>query len=147
MTRLFAALLGLFLALPVFADDNAKVVAVNGRFADVKQDLVVAIEQRGLVINSTAHVGDMLERTGRDLGKTKRIYDQAQVVEFCSASVSRATMEADPQNLVFCPYTIAVYTLPGKTGVVYLAHRRYPQSAALDPVARLLDDIVADASK
>ena len=127
--------------------EGATVVAVKGTFADVKQDLATAIEQRGLVINATSHVGDMLERTGRDLGKTKRIYDQAEVIEFCSATVSRSMMEADPQNLVYCPYTIAVYTLPGKAGVVYLAHRAYPAIAALKPVAELLDGIVADASK
>ncbi len=129
------------------ADEGAKVVAVKGKFADVKEDLVVAIEQRGLVINTTAHVGDMLERTGRDLGKTKRIYDQAEVIEFCSATVSRAMMETDPRNLVYCPYTIAVYSLPGKPGVVYLAHREYPATAALKPVVELLEGIVADASK
>lgn len=147
MTRLIALLLGMLLALPAAADDEASVIAAKGTFADVKGDLVTAIEQRGLVINSTSHVGDMLERTGRDLGKTKRIYDHAEVLEFCSATVSRAMMEADPRNLVYCPYTIAVYTLPGKPGVVYLAHRKYPGSAALKAVADLLDGIVADASK
>ena len=147
MTRVLAVLLGLFLSLSAAAGDGASVVAVNGNFADVKDDLVAAIEQRGLLVNSTSHVGDMLERTGRDLGKTKRIYDRAEVVEFCSATASRAMTEADPRNLVYCPYTIAIYSLPGKPGVVYLAHRRYPQTAALKPVADLIAGIVADASK
>ncbi len=147
MTRVLAVLLGLFLSLSAAAGDGASVVAVNGKFADVKDDLVAAIEQRGLLVNSTSHVGDMLERTGRDLGKTKRIYDRAEVVEFCSAAASRAMTEADPRNLVYCPYTIAIYSLPGKPGVVYLAHRRYPQTAALKPVADLIAGIVADASK
>ena len=147
MTRLMAVVLGLLMALPVAADLGMKVVLAQGKFADVKDDLVAAIEQRGLVINSVAHVGDMLERTGRDLGKAKRIYDKAEVIEFCSAIVSRKMMEADARNLVYCPYTIAVYTLPGKAGVVYLAYRKYPQSAALKPVADLLDGIIADATK
>ena len=147
MTRVFAVLLGLVLSLSAAADDGASVVAVKGKFADVKDDLIGAIEQRGLLVNATSHVGDMLERTGRDLGNTRRIYDQAEVVEFCSATASRAMTEADPGNLVYCPYTIAIYTLPGKPGVVYLAHRNYPQTAALKPVADLLDGIVADASK
>lgn len=146
MVRLIAALLGLCIALAAAADDGAKVVAVKGKFADVKGDLIAAIEQRGLVINTTAHVGDMLERTGRDLGKAKRLYEQAEVIEFCSATVSRVMMEADPQNLVYCPYTIAIYTLPEKAGAVYLAHRKYPQSAALKPVTDLLDGIIADAA-
>jgi uncharacterized protein (DUF302 family) len=147
MTRLLSVLLGLLFALSAAADDGASVVAAKGKFADVKDDLVAAIEQRGLVVNTVSHVGDMLERTGRDLGKTKRIYDQAEVIEFCSASASRAMTEADPQHLVYCPYTIAIYTLPGKPGVVYLAHRKYPDTAALKPVAELVDGIVADASK
>ncbi|MBE0620274.1 MAG: DUF302 domain-containing protein [Burkholderiales bacterium] len=147
MTRLIAVLLGLLFALSAAADGGAKVVAANGKFADMKDDLVAAIEQRGLVVNYVAHVGDMLERTGRDLGKAKRVYEQAEVIEFCSATASRAMMEADAQNLVYCPYTIAIYTLPGKPGMVYLARREYPQTAALQPVAKLLDGIVADATK
>jgi uncharacterized protein (DUF302 family) len=147
MMRLLAVLLGLSIALSAAADDGAKVVTAKGKFADVRDDLVVAIEQRGFVVNFVAHVGDMLERTGRDLGKTKKIYENAEVIEFCSATASRAMMEADPQNLVFCPYTIAIYTLPGKPGVVYLAHRQYPQTAAMKPVEKLISGIIADASK
>jgi len=147
MARVLAVLLGLFLALPAMADEQVNEVAAKGTFADVKDDLVAAIEQRGLVINSTSHVGDMLERTGRDLGKTKRVYGQAEVLEFCSATVSRAMMEADPRNLVYCPYTIAIYTLPDQPNRVYMAYRRYPPTAALKPVAELLQGIVAAASK
>jgi uncharacterized protein (DUF302 family) len=147
MRRVLAVLLGLLVALPLAADEAASVVVAKGKYADVKDDLVAAIEQRGLVVNFVAHVGDMLERTGRDLGKTKRVYDQAEVIEFCSATVSRAMIEADPSNLVYCPFTIAVYTTPGKPGVVYLAHRKYPPTAALKPVTDLLQGIIADATK
>ena len=147
MTRLIVVLMGLLFALSAVADDGARVVMAKGKFADVKDDLVAAIVQRGLVVNYVAHVGDMLERTGRDLGKGKHIYDQAEVVEFCSATASRAMMEADPRNLVYCPYTISVYTLPDKPGLVYLAHRKYPHTKALKPVADLLDGIFADATK
>lgn len=147
MTRLIAVLLGLLFALSAAADDGAKVFTTNGKFADVKEDLVAAIEQRGLVIDFVAHVSDMLDRTGHALEKTKRIYDKAEVVQFCSASASREMMEADPQNLVYCPYTIVVYTLPGKPGVVYLAHRKYPQTAALKPVTDLLQGIIGDTTK
>jgi uncharacterized protein (DUF302 family) len=147
MTRTMAVLLGLLFAAAAAAGDGASVVTVKGGFADVKEDLVAAIEQRGMVVNYTAHVGDMLERTGRDLGKTGKIYGQAEVIEFCSAAVSRAMMQADPLNLAYCPYTIAVYTLPGRPGVVHLARRAYPANAALKPVAELLDGIIADASR
>lgn len=147
MRRFAAVLLGLLFACSAAAGDGTKIVTAKGKFADVKQDVIAAIEQRGMVINFVAHVGEMLDRTGRDLGKTKRVYEQADVIEFCSATASRAMMEADPKNLVYCPYTIAIYTLPGKPDVVYLAHRGYPQTAALKPVAALIDGIIADALK
>ena len=147
MKRLLALVLGLSFALAAVAQNGVKVVSVNGKFVDVKDDVVAAIVQRGLVVNSVAHVGDMLERTGQDLGQSKRIYDQAEVIEFCSATISRKMMEADPHNLVYCPYTIAVYTLPGKPDTVYLARRAFPKTAALKPVVSMLDAIIADATQ
>jgi uncharacterized protein (DUF302 family) len=127
--------------------------SVKGGFDDVKERVVMAIENRGLVLNYTAHVGDMLERTGKDIGRGRQIYGKAEVLEFCSAVISRATMEADPRNIVFCPYTIAVYTLPGDFGKVFVSYRK-PAAPALGPstkplreVGRLLDAIAREALK
>ena len=38
----------------------------------------------------------------------------------CPAS----TMEADPHNILHCPYAIAVYTLPKQPGRVYVSYRK-----------------------
>ena len=125
----------------------------QGGFDDIRDRVVMAIENRGLVLNYTAHVGDMLERTGKDIGRPRQVYVKAEVLEFCSASISRATMEADPRNILFCPYAIAVYTLPEESNKVYIAYRKplAPGSGAsmraLREVGRLLDDIVRDALK
>ena len=127
--------------------------SVKGAFDDVKERLTTAIENRGLVLNYTAQVGTMLERTGKDIGRDRRIYANAEVLEFCSAGVSRSTMEADPRNIVFCPYTIAIYVLPNEPGKVYLAYRKPLVSGstqsmkALREVGRLLDAIVVEALK
>ena len=75
------------------------------------------------------------------------------MIEFCSAAVSRATMEADPRNLVFCPYAIALYVLPGEPARVYLAYRKPPATGsaqsikALREVGKLLDGIAREALK
>jgi hypothetical protein len=69
MTRLLATLLGLFIALSAAADEGARVVTAKGTFADVKDDVVAAIEQRGLVVNYVSHVGDMLEGIVADASK------------------------------------------------------------------------------
>jgi len=128
------------------ADQSVMVATVAGRYEDVRENLVFAIEGRGLVVNNIAHVGDMLERTAPDIGigKSKRIYGQSEVFEFCSATASRAMMEADPRNIVYCPYTIAVYTLPEQASKVFLAYRALPPGPGLDAANRLLREIVTD---
>lgn len=134
----------------VAAPGHLALYATKGDFETVKEDVVIAITNRGLVIDHTSHVGDMLERTGKDLGTPKKIYGKAEALQFCSAAVSRRTMEADPVNILFCPYTIVIYTLPRDPKKVYVGYRR-PQpagpatSAALREVEELLDGIVKEA--
>ncbi len=132
---------------------NVVIHSGKGQFDEVKERVVMAVENRGMVLNYTSRVGDMLERTGKDLGRTRRLYTHAEVIEFCSASLSRDTMEADAHNIVFCPYTIAIYALPGEPGKVYLSYRKpvadgSGQSAkALAAVEKLLEAVVREALK
>ncbi|MBX3652198.1 MAG: DUF302 domain-containing protein [Burkholderiales bacterium] len=149
----FAATLLLAASVVEAASPAVQLRTVKGSYADVRERVVMALENRGLVINYTAKVGDMLERTGRDLGSQRRIYGNAEVFEFCSARLSRDTMEADPHNIAYCPYAIAVYTLPKSPGVVYLSYRP-PLAAAgsasapsLRAVEKLLSDLVAEAAQ
>jgi uncharacterized protein (DUF302 family) len=135
--------------------DAAEVVvrSAKGEFKEVKERVLHAIENRGLVLNYTARIGAMLERTGKDIGTGRRIYGDAEMLEFCSARVSRDTMEADPRNIVYCPYSIAIYTLPKEKDRVHVAYRRVGASGSnqsaksLGAVDKLLADIVAEALK
>jgi uncharacterized protein (DUF302 family) len=144
MRRAVLALLLLIQGVLAHAAGEAVLTPVKGRFEDVRDALVFAIEGKGLVINYTGHIGAMLERTGRDIGAGKKIYEQAESLEFCSAKVSRQMMEADPANIVNCPFVISVYTLPGKPGTVFLAYRQ--PIAGLKPVEALLRELVAEAA-
>ncbi len=124
-----------------------------GSFDDVRDAVDMAITGRGLVVNNVSHVGEMLERTGKDIGETRQIFLKAEVLEFCSAVVSRKMMESDPDNIVFCPYAISVYVLPEKPGEVRVAYRK-PEIAgspdsrkALKAVDELLSGIVKEALK
>ena len=155
--RLVTTLAALLLVLagePAFAAaPGVTIHPVKGEFDDIRERVVMAVQERGLVLNYTAHIGDMLERTGKDIGRPRQVYLKAVLLEFCSAGVSRSTMEADPHNIVFCPYAIAVYTLPAKPGTVYVSYRKptltgRPASvAALREVGRLLDGIAREALK
>lgn len=138
----------------VWAVDNPynRVQSVEADFAEVRMFLEMAITDRGMVINNVAHIGNMLERTAADIPGAKPIYRHAEALEFCSALISRAMMEADPHNISYCPYIIAVYELVEQPGTVYLSYRRpaLPADAseasreAMDRVEALLADIVAD---
>lgn len=153
---LLSALVSLLACAPPKAPD-AGVVArytVEGDFDDVKEEVTNAIKDRGLIVDHVSHIATMLERTGKDLGTTKAIFGagRGEAFSFCSAVVSRKTMEADPHNIAFCPYTIAVYSTADEPKKVHVAFRR-PQRAdgseaaraALKEVDSLLDGIVRDA--
>jgi hypothetical protein len=111
-----------------------------GEFDAVKEDLLLAIRDKGLVLDYTSHVGNMLERTGKDVGSAKRIFLKAEAYLFCSAVVSRRTMEADAANVGYCPYAISLYVTPHEPKVVHAVYRK-----TLPEVDKLLDGIVRDA--
>ncbi len=133
--------------------DYMKLYTVEGQFEDVRMDIEMAITDRGMVINNVSHIGNMLARTGQDLGQAKQIYKHAEALEFCSATVSRRMMETDPHNIVFCPYIIAIYTLPDEKDKVYIAFRRPlpvgsdESKQSLLAVEKLLEEIIADATQ
>ncbi|MEW6331120.1 MAG: DUF302 domain-containing protein [Pseudomonadota bacterium] len=133
------------------AADHLRLYTVKRDFETVKEDVEIAITGRGLVIDHTSHIGDMLERTGKDLGTTRPIYGNAGSMQFCSATISRRTMEADPSNIVFCPYIIVYYTLYDDPKTVYVGYRRplpagsEVSRAAIREIENLLDGIVKEA--
>ncbi len=123
---------------------------IKGFYADVRDDIELAITGTGIKINTVAHTGDMLIRTAKDVGATTEIYKHAEAFEFCSATISRATMEADPKNFMFCPYIIYVYQLSTDKKVVYVTYRRptygknKKSNAALKSVEKLLKSIISE---
>jgi uncharacterized protein (DUF302 family) len=130
---------------------HLRLYTTTGDFDTVRDDVELAITGRGFVIDHRSHIGEMLDRTGKDLGTTKPIYSKAESMQFCSATVSRRLMEADPTNIVFCPYIIVLYTLPQMPKTVHVGYRRPPSvksaasRAALKEVDDLLDGIIKEA--
>ncbi len=124
---------------------------VKAKFDEVREQVMSAIGNQGLKINNISYIGKMLIRTGKDLGFKQQIYVKAQAFEFCSATVSRETMAADPHNIIFCPYIIQVYELARQPGTIYLSFRRPTpiggkrSKKSLGAVEKLLDNIVQDA--
>lgn len=120
----------------------------------MRDDVKAAIEGKGLVIDYESHINRMLERTGKDVGSARKIYADAQAFVFCSAGLSRKTMEADPANVAMCPYSIVVYATAQAPDRAYVAYRRpwrpdgsAASKAALKEVEALLDSIAREAMK
>jgi len=134
------------------AEAPIRVYTVEDSFENVREEVVDAIIKRGLVVDYTAHVGAMLERTGKDVGGAKTIYTTAQSVQFCSAALSRRMMEADPANIALCPHVIFVYALPSSPKTIHVGYRPLPRvgseqsGMAIDAINVLLDGIAREAT-
>lgn len=144
MPRLLAALLLTFAAFTVQADNHAGpvvVVEVEDEFDYIKEAVQSAITDQGLLVSGELHVADMINRTAKDLGFAETVYGKAESIEFCSAEMSHHMTIADPANLVICPFTIAIYELKAKPGMVYLAYRKPVLAGdnAADATQRVLD--------
>jgi uncharacterized protein (DUF302 family) len=113
-------------------------------FDDATFAIESAIVDAGLVVDHVSHVGEMLERTRGDVGSDVVLFTNADVFSFCSAKVSRSVMEADPMNIVFCPYDIFVAERPGAPDSVTIGFRQFPEGP-MQEVQALLTQIVEAA--
>ena len=118
-------------------------VPFDGSFEDATFAVESAIVDRGLVIDYVSHVGEMLNRTGADVGSTEQIFKAADIFIFCSAVVSREVMEADPMNIAHCPY--GIFVAEDEEGV-FVGYRDYPDGP-MEKVETLLGEIVAEAAE
>lgn len=141
-TLLKASVIAVGAATCAMAQDREAVTyAYDGSYDEALFSVETAILGRGLVIDFVSHVGDMLNRTAADVGSDFTIFDEAQIFVFCSAVVSRQVMEAEPANIVHCPYGIYVAE---RDGAVTIGHRAYPEGP-MQQVETLLSDIVTEA--
>lgn len=113
-------------------------------YNEVQEELLLALEDHGIVLSYHAHVADMLSRTVADVGYTDKVYQHADIFGFCKADLSNATVRENPHYLVLCPFYITIYQLTGETQV-YLSYRTFPQlpkTSAWHDVERLLRALI-----
>ncbi|SHI02226.1 DUF302 domain-containing protein [Marivita hallyeonensis] len=139
MKRLLACLILTVLASGAVAKDVIT-YDTDQSFDDVIFGLESAILDRGLVIDSISHTGDMLERTKGDVGSDVTLYLHADVYSFCSAQLSREVMEVDPMNIIYCPYDIFVMVRPETPDTTTIGFRTFPDGP-MKQIEALLDGI------
>lgn len=125
---------------------------VAGTYADLRERVVFAIEEKGLVVGHVAKIGEMLRRTAAELKESPPPFAETEVIEFCSARLSREVTLADSRYVAFCPYAITLYSLDAEADVVYVGYRRplapganAALASALQRAEALLAAIVAAA--
>ncbi len=151
MKKILAMCAILCLPLSAMASEAYTVLfKAQGTFQDVRDSVQFAIEGKGLVINHTNKIAEMLTRTGTAVGASRQVYVDGEQFEFCSATISREMMEADPHAIVMCPYSVSVYTIPDDK-TVYISYRKPGPTTnpklqkALSDVENLLTSIIDDA--
>lgn len=128
---------------PALADEY--ILTPSGlSFEDTTFALESAIIERGLVIDYTSHVGEMLERTRADMGSDQVLFTNADIFLFCSAALSRQVMEADWMNIANCPYAVAAIERPGEGVVVGYLHHDAASMAPINELLRAIADEVAN---
>lgn len=151
MKRLLFAILAAVILMPAVQAAEFNSVSTEGTYADAAAYVESAIINKGLTIDYSGEVHEMLARTGEDVGSTKDIYAGAKFFLFCSAKLSRQMMEADAANMGLCPFVVYVYEAKAEPGVVHVGYRRPGKgsneaaSKALAEVDKLLESIIKEA--
>lgn len=139
--KTLVSIIAVFVSATAAFADGATTYAFDGSFEDAAFGVESAIVNRGLVIDYVSHTGEMLNRTGADVGSDVALFEEADIYLFCSAVLSRKVMEADPMNIAHCPYGIFVTDRDGK---VMVGYRNLPEGA-MQEVQALLDAIAQEA--
>ena len=126
------------------AADDVTTYQTQGDFEEVAAEVNDAIVNKGLVVDYRGFIGDMLKRTASDVGSDRKLYENAEFFQFCSAVLSRKVMEADIANIAYCPYVVFVYE--AEPGTITVGFRRLPAGNGRNDVNTLLDGIAKEAT-
>jgi len=134
-------------------EPNAPVVTVKveASFADILEAVKTAIGGRGLNVAHTLPASDMLGRTGPDFGITTPVFQDAEIIEFCSAKISHQLAKANPENILLCPFTVAVYVLGSDPDYVRLSYRvpylmdEDASAEAVQQMVKLVEGVISEA--
>lgn len=132
-------------------DDRIALYRAEMSYEDALFGLEQAVIGAGLLIDNRSHVGEMLARTAADVGSSTTLFENAEILMFCSASLSRKMMEVDLTYIARCPYAVYVFVHPGEPDAAYFGYRRVsapdtPEDSPLKEIDALLDGIVKEAA-
>jgi uncharacterized protein (DUF302 family) len=146
-----AVIAGSVAAAAAQSDTEGYYITTSGAsFEDTMAALNDAVINRGLVIDYTGQVGEMLARTA-DAVNMETPYLNASYLHFCSAKFTHGVVAANPENIAVCPYVVFAYELKAEPGSVHVGYRKpigAPGSeSTLGEVDALLREIVSETAE
>ncbi len=125
-------------------------VKVEAEFEEVLDSVKSAIAGRGINIAHILPASEMLNRTAPAFGIEENVFLHAQTIEFCSAKISHHLVQANPENILLCPFTISVYVLTKDPTHVWISYRRPyvidpGSAAAVGEIVALVEGIIEEA--
>jgi uncharacterized protein (DUF302 family) len=94
----------------------------EGKYRDIMFTLLDEISQNGFISSYRANIGDAVENIS-SFFKKEPIFTNAEKIGFCRQTLTLEMMEENPNNLMFCPLSIAVYELKSQKNIVKIVYR------------------------
>jgi hypothetical protein len=113
----------------------------DGSFDDATFAVESAILDRGLVIDLMSHVGDMLNRTGGDVGSEQMVFDECR---YLPVLLGRDLAPGDGGRSDEYRALPLLHLRRGDGREVTIGHRAYPDGP-MQEVEAMLDSIILDA--
>ncbi|MDO6827458.1 DUF302 domain-containing protein [Poseidonibacter sp. 1_MG-2023] len=95
---------------------------VQGRYSTIMFTLSDEISQNGFISSYKADIGNAVKNIS-SFYKKEPIFKNAQKIGFCRQTLTLEMMEENPNNLMFCPLSIALYELNNEKNLVKIVYR------------------------
>ncbi len=130
---------------------------VGGMLERTGKDLVAKVQNatHSMMEMASSKIGveNPLEEPAAQPRAAASAFSRSEVIEFCSAKLSRKMTDADPANVIFCPYSIAIYTTAAQPELVHISYLQLSRIGSessrpvLQEVEAMLGRIVSEATE
>lgn len=120
------------------ADGLVSLVVKGSDFRATHEALVEAVEAEGLVVGAVIPFGRMLDRTASAREALASPYVEAEIVQFCSAGLAWQMVSEDPDQIAFCPLSVAIYVMLAEPEQVMMVYRSPGSATAAHAKAEAL---------
>ncbi len=101
---------------------NYVIYETKDKYKEVIFTLIDEISQNGFIQSYRANIGNSVKNIS-SFYKKEPIFSNAEKIGFCRQTLTFEMMEENPNNLMFCPLSIAIYELKNEKNIVKIVYR------------------------